>query len=234
MKVKSVVVALGLLASAGLAAGAQSRTTKKPAAKTTTKAKSKTTAKPAPIPANLHFTVAPTGNEARYLVRETLVGHDLPSDAVGKAHDITGMIVVKPNGTIVSDSSRITINVQTMKSDKSARDKTLKTQSIETDKYPTIDFVPTSITGLTAKPGTTDTTFMVTGNLTVHGGTHPLTWTVVAHSAGNDVLGTAKTKFTFDQMGLTPPHKPILSIALGVADTIRLEYDFHFIQVPPK
>jgi polyisoprenoid-binding protein YceI len=223
MTVKSVVVALGILASAGLAAGAQSKTTKKPAK--------------APVqapPANLHFTVAPTGNEARYRVREQLVGIDFPTDAIGKAHDITGMLIVQPNGTIVSDSSRITINVQTLKSDKSGRDKTLKTSALETNEYPTVQFVPKSFTGLTAKPGATAAAFTVAGDLTVHGATHPVTWNVNAHSDGNDVVGTATTQFTFQDIGIDPPKKPILLIPVGVADTIKLEYDFHFIQAPPQ
>lgn len=223
MTVKSVVVALGLLASAGLAAGAQSKSS----GKTT----SKTAAKPAPVPANLHFTVAPTGNEARYRVREQLVGIDFPTDAVGNAHDITGMIVVKPDGTIIPDSSHFTINVQTMKSDKTGRDKSLRTQAIETDKYPTVQFNPTSFTGLTARPGATDAAFKVTGNLTVHGATHPVTWDVTAHSAGNDVLGSATTKFIFEDFGMNPPKK---AIVLTVMDTVKLEYDFHFVQAPPQ
>jgi len=291
MTVKSVVVALGLLASAGFAACAQSKSTDKPAstatsqpanttpsqpastatsqpanaaasqlasatpdkpasttpskstetttkpAATTTKpeatkpAATKPAATPAPAPANLHFTVAPQGNEARYVVREQLVGIDFPSDAIGKAHDITGMIVVKPDGTLLPDSSRITVNVQTMKSDKSQRDKSIRTQAIETDNYPTVSFVPTSFAGLTARPGATDAAFTVTGNLTVHGATHPVTWDVKAHSAGTDVLGSASTKFVFEDFGMKQPKK---AIVLTVMDTVKLEYDFHFVQVPPQ
>jgi polyisoprenoid-binding protein YceI len=219
MTVKSVVVALGLLASAGLAAGAQSKSSK------TTKAAAK------PAPANLHLSIAPTGNEARYRVREQLVGIDFPTDAVGKAHDITGMIVVKPDGTIIPDSSRITINVQTMKSDKSGRDKSLRTQAIETDKFPTVQFVPTSFVGLTAKPGAADAAFKLTGNLTVHGATHPVTWDVTAHSVGNDVVGSANTQFVFEDFGMTPPKK---AIVLTVMDTVKLEYDFNLVQTPPQ
>ncbi len=227
MTVKSVVVALGLLASAGLAAGAQSRSAKAAAKKAAAK-------KAIVAPANLHFMVAPTGNEARYRVREQLVGIDFPTDAVGKTQAVTGMLVVQPNGTIVADSSKIIVNVQTMKSDKSGRDKTIRTTAIETDKFPTVEFVPQSFAGLTAKPGATDATFTMTGNITVHGTTHPVTWDVTAHSAGNDVLGTALTKFTFQDIDVVPPKKSVLLVAISVADTIKLEYDFHFIQAPPK
>jgi polyisoprenoid-binding protein YceI len=207
---------MGLLASAGLAAGAQSKS-----------AKSSKAAKPAPAPANLHFTVAPTGNEARYRGREQLAGIDFPTDAVGVTHDITGSLVVEPNGTIFPDSSRIVVNIQNLKSDKSTRDRYLHTHSIEIDKYPTVMFTPKSFLGLNTKPGTAGSTFGMTGDLTVHGVTHPVTWQVNAHEDGDDILGTATTKFTFHDFGMEPPKKAIL---LSVMDTVKLEYDFHLVQ----
>jgi polyisoprenoid-binding protein YceI len=210
MTVKSVIVAFGLLASAGLAAGAQSKGAK--AVKT---------------PANLHFTIAPAGNEARYRVREQLIGLDFPSDAVGVTHDITGGLVVQPNGTIIPDSSRITVSLSNIKSDKSARDRYLHKNSIEIDKYPTVEFAPKSFVGLTAKPGATAASFSMLGDLTVHGATHPVTWIVSAHEQGDDILGTATTQFTFQDFGMTPPKK---AIVLSVMDTVKLEYDFHFVQ----
>jgi hypothetical protein len=36
-------------------------------------------------------------------------------------------------------------------------------------------------------------------------------------------VGTASTRFTFADFGITPPRVPIL---LSVADTIAIEYDF--------
>ncbi len=210
MTAKSVIVAFGLLASAGLAAGAQSKG-----------------AKAVKAPANLHFTVAPAGNEARYRVREQLIGFDFPNDAVGVTHDITGGLVVQPNGTIVPDSSHIIVNIQNIKSDKSSRDKYIHKNSIEIDKYPTVEFAPKSFVGLSAKPGATAASFSMLGDLTVHGATHPVTWTVSAHEEGDDIIGTASTKFTFQDFGMDPPKK---AIVLSVMDTVKLEYDFHFVQ----
>ena len=42
--------------------------------------------------AALRYTLAPTGNEARYRVREQLVGHDLPNDAIGETKLLAGSI----------------------------------------------------------------------------------------------------------------------------------------------
>src|SRR6476661_10948137 len=72
----------------------------------------------APV-APIRFTIGATGNEARYRVREQLMGKDLPNDAVGATSAITGSILAYPDGRIVKDSSKIVIDVRTLKSDQS-------------------------------------------------------------------------------------------------------------------
>ena len=218
MSSRHLAIALTALAAVSSVASAQAKT-KASAATSTGSAGA----------AHLHFVVAPTGNEARYRVREQLAGVDLPNDAIGKTSDVTGMLVVDPSGTVVKDSSRITIGLKTLKSDKSRRDNYLKTHTLETDKFPTVTLVPNTFQGLTAKPSATPTTFTVVGDLTVHGATHPTTWNVTAHADGNDVVGTALTSFTFKDMGLDQPRVPIV---LSVEDTIKLEYDFRFTPKP--
>jgi polyisoprenoid-binding protein YceI len=181
-------------------------------------------------PPRLHFVMAPTGNEARYRVREQLVSFDLPNDAIGVTKDITGTLVVDPNGTIVRDSSRIIVTVANLKSDQARRDNFIKRRTLETDKYPTVELVPTTLRGISARPtGSEPITFDVVGDLTVHGATHPTEWTVTAHAEGADIVGTATTSFTFKDMGLEQPRVPVV---LSVADTIKLEYDFRLTPAP--
>jgi polyisoprenoid-binding protein YceI len=208
---RDIVLALAVLAGAGSVAAGQSRTVPKIA-----------TENGGP---NLRFVVAPTGNEARYRVREQLVNLDLPNDAVGVTHDISGVLLVNPNGSIVADSSRITVNVAVLKSDKDRRDNYIKTHTMETAKYPTVQLVPKSFVGLTGKPGSAPTEFDMVGDLTVHGVTRPTTWKVTAHIEGGDIVGTASTSFTFKDFSLDQPK---VSVLLSVEDTIKLEYDFRF------
>jgi polyisoprenoid-binding protein YceI len=214
MTVKSVVVALGILASAGLAAGAQAKTTTKPAAK---------------VPANLHLVVAPVGNEARYRVHEVLAGHEVENEAVGVTDSIAGGLVIQPNGTIVSDSSRIVVNIAVLKSDQKRRDAFIKENTLHTDKYPTVQIVPTSFIGLTTKPTQTPVTFQLVGDLTIQGVTHPTTWSVTAHTQGNDIVGLATTWFLFQDFAMEKPRR---AVVMSVADTVKLEYSFHFAVVP--
>jgi polyisoprenoid-binding protein YceI len=181
-------------------------------------------------PSRLRFVVAPTGNEARYRVREQLISFDLPNDAVGSTKEITGALVFDANGSVVRDSSRIIVSVANLKSDQPRRDAFIKHRTMETEKYTTVELVPTALRGITARPTSSEpATFELLGDLTVHGTTHPTTWKVTAHADGSDIVGTATTAFTFKDAELEQPRVPVV---LSVADTIKLEYDFRFTPAP--
>ncbi len=173
------------------------------------------------------YIVAQDGNEARYRVREQLAGFDLPKDAIGATKDIKGRIVIGADGKVVKESSKLIIELSTLKSDQSRRDNYLRRSTLETSKYPQAELVPVALEGLVMPiaPGSSQT-FSVRGDLTVHGATRPTTWQVTARGEGNGVVGTATTAFTFKDFGLEQPRVPVV---LSVADTIRLEYDFRFV-----
>ena len=181
-------------------------------------------AKSAPKSDAVSYVVAPTGNEARYRVREQLAGFDLPRDAIGATKGVTGQITIGADGKVAKDGSKFVIQLADLKSDQSRRDNYLRRSTLETAKYPTAELVPTALEGLLLPIAAgSSQTFSVQGDLTVHGVTHPITWQVTARGEGNDVVGTASTAFTFKDFGLDQPRVPIV---LSVADTIRLEYDF--------
>ena len=180
--------------------------------------------------AHLTYNVAPIGNEARYRVFEELasIGHN---EVIGKTRDVKGRIVVDANGAIVKDSSKITVNTQTLQTDSKRRDNTLKTQTLETEKFPEVTLVPVSFDGLTAEiPAGQEKNFTLIGDLTVRNVTKPTKWDVVARRQGNDIVGTAKTVFTLQDFSIT---KPKALMVLTVADTVHLEYDFHFSPSAP-
>jgi len=209
MPVKSLHLTAFLFAAAASGLSAQA----KPASNTNGSAQS--------------YIVAPDGNEARYRVREQLAGFDLPKDAVGATNDIKGRIVIGADGRVVKESSKLIIELSTLKSDQARRDNFLRRSTLETAKYPQAELVPVALEGLLMPiaPGSSQT-FSVRGDLTVHGATRPTTWQVTARGEGNGIVGTATTAFTFKDFGLEQPRVPVV---LSVADTIRLEYDFHFV-----
>jgi polyisoprenoid-binding protein YceI len=235
MAVLSIAVAsvaahdAGAQTAAKKAAPAKSAASKSSTAKAAA-AKKAAEAKVAATP--IRFVIGPTGNEARYRVREVLMGASLPNDAIGKTPDITGTILAYPDGRIVKDSSRIVVNLKNLKSDKDRRDGFLQRRTLETEKYPTVELVPTAIRGFNGTlPASGAATFELLGDLTVHGVTRPTVWQVSARQEGQDVAGTATTAFTFKDINLDQPKVPVV---LSVADTIKLEYDFRFVREAAK
>jgi polyisoprenoid-binding protein YceI len=177
------------------------------------------------------FVVAPTGNTARYRVREQLVGKDLPNDAVGATGGVTGTIAVDSVGGLVAGESRITIDVTGLRSDHARRDGYVQRRLLETERFPSVELVPTAVRGLpnplpAASAESGPRTFELAGDLTVRGVTRPTTWRVRGEYRAGRVTGTASTAFTFQEFGLTQPRVPVV---LSVADTIRLEYDFTLV-----
>ena len=149
-------------------------------------------------PAKLTLT---TGSKARYRVREQLAGISFPSDAVGTTETVTGTIVVNPDGSIDAAQSKITVDLKTLSSDQQMRDGYIQNRTLETAKYPTLEFVPKRIVGLPPGPlpATGQAGFQLVGDMTLHGVTSEATWNVVATFSNDAVAGRGTTTLTFER-----------------------------------
>lgn len=56
----------------------------------------------------LRLVLSAAGSAARYRVRERLVGHDLPNDAVGETKALTGAIAFDSSGKVIRQPSEFT------------------------------------------------------------------------------------------------------------------------------
>ena len=175
----------------------------------------------------LRLVLASEGNEARFRVTEQLASLSLPSDAIGVTQDITGQIVLAADGTVTRDESRFVVDLTTLTSDNRMRDGYVQRNTLQTDTYPTTEFVPTEALGLPSPlPTSGEVTFQLVGELTLHGSTRPVTWNVTARVEGSALVGTASTSLTFGDFGMTIPR---VARVLSIEDNIRLEYDFHLL-----
>jgi polyisoprenoid-binding protein YceI len=177
--------------------------------------------------ATVRFVVASTGNEVRYRVREQLVGFDLPNDALGKSATLAGAIVIDDAGRLVSAESRFTVDASSFTSDRDRRDNYVRGRLLEATQYPSITLVPTGVQGVTLPPGSGTYSFNLLGDLTIRRVTRPTTWRVAAKVAGDEVTGSATTRFVFADFSM---EKPRVRSVLSVADTIALEYDFRLVR----
>ena len=182
----------------------------------------------APAAPATRYILAASGNAARYLIREELVGIDFPYDAVGTTSAITGAVVFDAKGALVAAGSKISVDVSTLKSDRANRDRYLKTEALETDKYPKVEFAITALRGVPARlPTIGQFTFELVGNLTVRTVTRPVVWQVTATANNGELSGTAKTAFKFGDLGMPVPSA---FMVMKLEDNLRLEYDFHFVK----
>ncbi|HXY20690.1 MAG TPA: YceI family protein [Gemmatimonadales bacterium] len=176
----------------------------------------------------IRLVLAPAGNEARWRVRERLASFDFPNDAVGTTRDIGGAVVVGADGKPVAKDSRITVNLTTLRSDREMRDRYVQHRTLETDRFPTATLVPTDFLRMrTPLPDTGSFTFELVGDLTVHGVTKSTTWLVTAVAKDGGFSGSAQTRVTFEDFGMTQPRVPIL---LSIEDEINLEFQFTFVR----
>jgi polyisoprenoid-binding protein YceI len=166
------------------------------------------------------------GTKARYKVREQLAGVSFPSDAVGTTESVTGTIVVNPDGTIDAAHSKLIVDLKTIKSDQQMRDGYVQSRTLETEKFPTLEFVPRRAAGLpTPLPAgmQAQAGFQLIGDMTLHGVTSEVTWNIVATFGNDQVAGRATTTLLFPTFGMT---KPSLARLLSVDDKIELEIEF--------
>ncbi len=173
-----------------------------------------------PAGGSMRLTIA-NGSEASYKVREQLASINFPTDAIGKTSQISGQIVVQPDGKIDAANSKFTVDLSTLVSDRPQRDNFIKRNVLQTDQYPDATFVPTQVSGLPSPvPTSGSVTFKLTGNMTIRDVTKPVTWDVTGQVQGNQASGQATTSFTFEYFNLQQPRVPVV---LSVVDNITLQ-----------
>src|SRR6202167_6182280 len=176
---------------------------------------------PPPPTAGINATLDPDGSSATYIVTEQLVGINFPNDAKGTTPTLSGSLVIAPDGSIPVGSSKLTADLRNLKSDQDQRDGYVRKNVLETDKFPTAEFVPTKIDGLPKMiPFTGQARLQNTGNLTGHGVTKEVTFQGIAtFNRNGTIAGRAKTTFNFASFNL---NKPTIARLMSVHDKITL------------
>ena len=215
-----VAIAAGVLLVAA-AAGWQITANGAPAARTMAAA---APASPIQAPAAAQrFVIDPQASEASYHVGETFFRNNTFKVAVGVTHGIQGDIYVDRARPDQSRVGPITVNVNQLTSDSRRRDREIRQGWLESDKYPTAVFTPTSIQGL-PKTYTAGQTIPVriTGNLTVHNVTKPAVFSGTLKLSGDTLTGTMESTVLMTDFGFNPPSITILQ----TENKVTLDFQF--------
>jgi polyisoprenoid-binding protein YceI len=179
-----------------------------------------------PVPeGQLRLEFVPEGTQARFRVGVQLHNEEEPSEATGATPAVHGSLVIKSDGTVVSESSKITVDLTGLKSGNAPMDQYVQSLVLQTRVYPNAVFVPTQTVGLASPPPTTGSmNFQIMGNLTIRGVTRPATWEVMATAGdGSHLIGTAATSFAFEDFKITQPRVPVV---VSLENKITLELEF--------
>lgn len=169
------------------------------------------------------------GGEARYRAMEVLSGRGV-NEAVGRTNEMSGSLLFDVAGSVVSDQSRVTVDLRNLQSDSAMRDRYIQRSTLQTPQFPLAEFVLTAAPGLPLPlPVSGSAAFELVGDLTLHGVTRPATWQATATFGESDVTGTASTTVLLTDFGMEPPRAgPVLSIE----DAVRLELDVKAVIAP--
>jgi polyisoprenoid-binding protein YceI len=139
---------------------------------------------------------------AGYRVKEKLVGGVAKTTATGRTTTVEGSVNVV--GSKVT-AAHVTVDMTTLKSDKSARDGVLVTQGIETARFPTATFTLTKPLVLPQITPGKVTTIRAHGKLTLHGVTKSVSVPVNLKLTKTNVVVQAALPITMADYAIKPP-----------------------------
>jgi polyisoprenoid-binding protein YceI len=171
------------------------------------------------------FKLVPGESQVSYTVQETFFNQNNKiNTAVGVTKQVTGDIYGNKADPSQSKVGTITVDISQFTSDKSMRDNFIRRNFLESSKYPLATFVTTTVTGLPESVTEGQSySFKVTGNLTAHNITKPVTFDVTASLSGTTLTGTATTTIKMSDFGVGPI---TLAGMLQTQDDVKLSMQF--------
>lgn len=153
-----------------------------------------------------------------------------PVTVIGNTNTVTGQVQADWSDLSNTTWGNIQIDAGSFVTDKDRRNQAIREFILQSNRYPTIIFAPTSST-LSGVATTGQTyTFDVFGDLTIRDQTKPATFTVtVLAESPTRLSGSAKAIINRIDFGLQIPSLPFLA---NVGETIDLQLDF--VLTPPQ
>ena len=142
-----------------------------------------------------------SGSTVGYRVNEVLLGQS--TTAVGRSHSVTGHIAIQ--GTTVS-AATFSVPMATVVSDKSQRNAQFDGRIMDVSSYPTGTFTLTKPIALGTMPAVgMIKSYSATGNLTLHGHTRSVTFTLNAERTATTIERQGSIPVLFSDWGISNP-----------------------------
>jgi polyisoprenoid-binding protein YceI len=142
-----------------------------------------------------------TGSRAGYRVNEVLAGQK--NVAVGRTSSVAGHLTIR-NTTVTAGA--FTVKMATIHSDQSQRDVQFDGRIMDVATYPAGTFTLTRSISLAPVPATGQVrTYRATGNLTLHGHTRPVTFSLSAERTAAQIRASGSIPITFADWDIPNP-----------------------------
>ena len=168
----------------------------------------------------IRMALIPGESEARYIMSIRTLGQP-PKAAACTTRAVTGEVVMNPDGSIVPELSKISLDQRTLKCQAPLSD-TRAQNLLQTAQHPMAEFSVQSAPGLGAPLPTGDAAFQLVGDQTVRGQTRPATYDTTGAFTPDGMIGKARTTLQMSSFGITPPS---LGPLLQVSDDMIAELD---------
>lgn len=169
------------------------------------------------------FEIVPEESEARFLIDEVLRGE--PITVVGVTSLVVGQIAVDAERPSASQVGIIQINARDLTTDNEFRNRAVRNNILETERYELISFAPSAISGMPERVNVGDSfEFIIDGDLTIRDVTLPVSFAVdVTVASEGELRGLATTSVLYRDFELRIPEVPSVDL---VEDDVRLELEF--------
>lgn len=163
-----------------------------------------------------------TSSFAGFRVQEELVGIGAKT-AVGRTPKVSGSITIQ--GTAVPTAS-FEVDMTSLTTDDARRDNALRSQAIETTRFPTASFTLTQPIQLGRIPAEGEKVSVeAIGNLTLHGVTKPITIPIEARRSGDVIAVVGSVEIRFADYAIAQPRA---AAVLSVEDRGIIEVQLFF------
>jgi polyisoprenoid-binding protein YceI len=172
------------------------------------------------------FVIVKEESAATFEISEVLRGS--PNRVIGTTNEVAGSVTFEPSEPAAASLGEITINARTFRTDNEFRDRAIRTPTILNsgdDRFELITFAPTAIDGLPeAIEVGAETTFSITGDLTIKGSTQPVTFQVTATLSSDDrIEGRAEAEVLRSDFEIGIPNAPGVA---NVLEEVLIRLDF--------
>lgn len=179
------------------------------------------------------YVIDPAQSKASYIVQEEFFSGALEKlgiqagnqEIVGSTTQIAGQLTLNLDDLSAAlGENRITVNLPALATTESDRDQWLRKNGLESERFPTAEFVGSEIANAPATYSDGDeVSFQLVGTLTVREIAQPATFDVNARLVGDTIQGMAEADLLMSSFGIAPPN---FANTLTVEDafTVRVEF----------